>query len=410
MSLMRDAIGVLLAGGQGERLWPLTRDRAKPAVPFGGVYRIIDITLSNCINSDLRRVFVLTQYKALSLNRHVREGWSALMGLGDYIELLTPQMRVSANWYLGTADAVYQNIYSIGSVRSSYVFVLSGDHIYKMNYQKMLQQHADSGAEVTVATLEMPPEEAAGRFGIIETDEHWRIVAFEEKPAEPRRSRTNPAKVNASMGVYVFNTQLLIPILIADAEDANSSHDFGKDILPKIIGKHRVFAYNFVDENSPGEMYWRDVGTIEAYYEANMDLVSVSPVFNLYDKNWPLRTWQQQYPPAKFVFADPGRMGVALDSIVASGSIVSGGRVKRSIVGYDVRVNSYCEVENSIFFNHVSIGRHSQIRNAIIDRHVSLPERTQIGYDLEADRKRFQVTESGIVLVVREESMLEEPE
>ncbi|HYL09746.1 MAG TPA: glucose-1-phosphate adenylyltransferase [Candidatus Acidoferrales bacterium] len=407
---MRDAIGVLLAGGQGERLWPLTRDRAKPAVPFGGVYRIIDITLSNCINSDLRRVFVLTQYKALSLNRHVREGWSSLMGLGDYIELLTPQMRVSANWYLGTADAVYQNIYSIGSERSSYVFVLSGDHIYKMDYQKMLRQHVDAGAEVTVATIEMAPEEAAGRFGIIETDEHWRIVGFEEKPAEPKRSRANPAKINASMGVYIFNTQLLIPILIADSENPHSSHDFGKDILPKIISKHRTFAYNFVDENRVGEIYWRDVGTIDAYYEANMDLVSVSPVFNLYDKNWPLRTWQQQYPPAKFVFADPGRMGVALDSIVAGGSIISGGRVKRSILGYDVRVNSYCEVENSLFFNHVSIGRHSHIRNAIIDRHVSLPERTEIGYDLDADRKRFQVTDSGIAVVVREESMLEEPE
>lgn len=410
MSLMRDAIGVLLAGGQGERLWPLTRDRAKPAVPFGGVYRIIDITLSNCINSDLRRVFVLTQYKALSLNRHVRRGWSSLLGLGDYIEVLPPQMRVSSNWYLGTADAVYQNIYSIGSDRSTYVFVLSGDHIYKMNYQKMLRQHVDAGAEISVATMEVAPEEAAGRFGAIETDDQWRIIGFQEKPAEPKRSRGNPHKVNASMGIYVFNTQLLIPVLIADAEDPNSTHDFGKDILPKVIGKHRVYAYNFVDENRPATQYWRDVGTVDAYYEANMDLVSVSPVFNLYDKNWPLRTWQQQYPPAKFVFADPERMGVGLDSIVASGSIVSGGRVRRSVLGYDVRVNSYCEVDNSIFFNHVVIGRHSRVRNAIIDRHVNLPERTEIGYDLEADRKRYHVTDAGVVVVVREESMLEEPE
>ncbi len=407
---MRDAIGVLLAGGPGERLWPLTRDRAKPAVPFGGVYRIIDITLSNCINSDLRRVFVLTQYKALSLNRHVRRGWSPLMGLGDFIEVLPPQMRVSTNWYLGTADAVYQNIYSIGSERSRYVFVLSGDHIYKMNYGKMLQQHADAGADVTVATIETTPEEAAGRFGVIETDEHWRIIGFEEKPANPKRSRANPAKANASMGVYVFNTQLLIPILIADAEDPQSSHDFGRDILPRIISKYRVYAYNFVDENMIGEQYWRDVGTIDAYYEANMDLVSVSPVFNLYDKNWPLRTWQQQYPPAKFVFADPKRKGVALDSIVAGGSIVSGGLVNRSVLCYDVRVNSYCHVENSIIFNHVNIGRHSRIRNAIIDRHVDLPEHTEIGYDLETDRKKYTVTENCVVVVVREESMLEEPE
>ena len=407
---MRDAIGVLLAGGQGERLWPLTRDRAKPAVPFGGVYRIIDITLSNCINSDLRRVFVLTQYKALSLNRHVRRGWSPLMGLGDFIEVLPPQMRVSTNWYLGTTDAVYQNIYSIGSERSRYVFVLSGDHIYKMNYGKMLQQHADAGADVTVATIETTSEEAAGRFGVIETDEHWRIIGFEEKPANPKRSRANPAKVNASMGVYVFNTQLLIPILIADAEDPHASHDFGRDILPKIISKYRVYAYNFVDENMTGAQYWRDVGTIDAYYEANMDLVSVSPIFNLYDKNWPLRTWQQQYPPAKFVFADPKRKGIALDSIVAGGSIISGGSVNRSVLCYDVRVNSYCHIDNSIIFNHVNVGRYSRIRNAIIDRHVDLPECTEIGYDLEADRKKYTVTENGIVVVVREESMLEEPE
>jgi len=410
MSAMRDAIGVLLAGGQGERLWPLTRDRAKPAVPFGGVYRIIDITLSNCVNSDLRRVYVLTQYKALSLNRHVRQGWSALMGLGEFIDVLPPQMRVSTSWYLGTADAVYQNIYSIGSERSSYVIILSGDHIYKMNYQKMLQQHVDAGADVTVATMETSPEDAAKRFGVIETDQYWRIIGFEEKPAKPKPSRARPDKVNCSMGVYIFNTQLLIPILIADAEDPQSTHDFGKDILPKIISLYHVYAYNFVDENLPQTQYWRDVGTVDAYYEANMDLVAVTPVFNLYDKSWPLRTWQQQYPPAKFVFADPYRMGVAVDSIVASGSIVSGGRVKRSVLGYDVRVNSYTEVENSIIFNHVNIGRYSQIRNAIIDRHVTLPERTEIGCDPEADQKRYQITEGGVVVVVREESMLEEAE
>jgi glucose-1-phosphate adenylyltransferase len=410
MSAMREALGVLLAGGQGERLWPLTRDRAKPAVPFGAVYRIIDVTLSNCLNSDLRRVFVLTQYKALSLNRHVRRGWSPLMGHGDFMEVLPPQMRVSTHWYQGTADAVYQNIYSIGSETSNYVFILSGDHIYKMNYRKMLDQHRDSGAEVTVATLEVDIAEAARRFGVIETDQNWRIIGFEEKPANPKPSRIHPGKVNASMGVYIFNTQLLVPILIADAEDPTSSHDFGKDIIPRILGKHRVFAYNFRDENKKETSYWRDVGTIDAYYEANMDLVAVSPIFNLYDKTWPLNTWQQQYPPAKFVFADPDRMGVALDSIVAGGSIVSGGRVKGSVLGYDVRVNSYCDVEDSIIFNHVNVGRHSRIRKAIIDRHVSLPEGTVIGYDAEADRKKYQITDGGVVVVVREESMLEEPE
>jgi glucose-1-phosphate adenylyltransferase len=410
MSLMRDAVGILLAGGQGERLWPLTRDRAKPAVSFGGTYRIIDITLSNCINSDLRRVFVLTQYKALSLNRHIRRGWTSLLGLGEFIEVLPPQMRVSANWYLGTADAVYQNIYSIGSERSNYAIVLSGDHIYKMNYQKMLQQHVDAGADVTVATLEVDPAEAAQRFGVMETDRDWRILRFEEKPANPVRSRTNPEKVNASMGIYIFNTNLLIPVLIADSEDPNSSHDFGRDILPKMIAKYRVYAYNFVDENRQGPQYWRDVGTLDAYYEANMDLVSVSPIFNLYDKDWILRTWQQQYPAAKFVFNDPSRRGEAIDSIVAGGCIISGGHVERSVLGYDVRVNSYSDVKDSIIYNHVIVGRHSRIRNAIIDRHVNLPEHTEIGYDIEADKQRYHVSDNGVVVVVREESMLEEPE
>jgi glucose-1-phosphate adenylyltransferase len=410
MPLMRDAIGVLLAGGQGERLWPLTRDRAKPAVPFGGVYRIIDITLSNCLNSDLRRVFVLTQYKALSLNRHVRRGWSSLMGIGDFIEVLPPQMRVSQHWYQGTADAVYQNIYSIGNEQSNYVFILSGDHIYKMNYQTMLEQHVNAGADVTVATVEMEIDEAAGKFGIIETDEQWRIIGFEEKPAKPKVSRIHAGKTNASMGVYIFNTQLLVPILIADAENPGSSHDFGKDIIPRIIGKYRVFAYNFRDENKKENSYWRDVGTIDAYHEANMDLIAVSPVFNLYDKSWPLHTWQQQYPAAKFVFADPERMGAAMDSVVAGGSIVSGGRVEKSVLGYDVRVNSYSEVQESIVFNHVNIGRRCRIRRAIIDRHVNLPEGTVIGHDLESDRQHYSVSENGVVVVVRPESLIEEPE
>jgi glucose-1-phosphate adenylyltransferase len=410
MANMRNAIGVLLAGGQGERLWPLTRDRAKPAVPFGGVYRIIDITLSNCLNSDLRRVFVLTQYKALSLNRHVRRGWAALAGYGEFIEVLPPQMRVSQHWYQGTADAVYQNIYSIGSEQSNYVFILSGDHIYKMDYQKMLEQHVSAGADVTVATLEVDAAAAARQFGVLETDEHWRIIGFEEKPANPKPSRVHPGKVNASMGVYIFNTQLLVPVLIADAEDPTSSHDFGRDIIPRIIEKHRVFAYNFVDENKKETSYWRDVGTIDAYHEANMDLVSVSPVFNVYDKSWPLHSWHPQYPPVKTVFADPQRSGVALDSIVAGGSIISGGRVLRSVVGFDVRVNSYSEVEEAIIFNHVNIGRRCRIRRAIIDRHVTLPEGTKICYDREADKARYHVSDGGIVVVVRPESMIEEPE
>jgi glucose-1-phosphate adenylyltransferase len=256
----------------------------------------------------------------------------------------------------------------------------------------------------------MEPAAAARKFGILETDADWRIVSFQEKPADPRPSRVHPGKCNASMGVYLFNTQLLVPILIDDAEEPTSSHDFGKDILPRIIGKYRVFAYNFHDENKKETAYWRDVGTIDAYHEANMDLVSVSPIFNLYDESWPLHSWQRQYPPAKFVFADPERMGAALDSVVAGGSIISGGRVQRSVVGYDVRVNSYSEVEESIVFNHVNIGRHCRIRRAIIDRHVELPEGTVIGHDLEADRARYSVSEDGVVVVVRPESMIEEPE
>src|SRR5260221_1140333 len=343
MQDMRDALVVLLLGGRGARLRPLTRDRAKPVVPFGTLYRIIDIPLSNCVNSGLRRIFVLPQYKALSLSRHVRAGWSGLAELGEYIEILPPQMRVSKEWYQGTADAVYQNIYSIGSERSKYTFILSGDHIYKMNYAKMLQQHLDSGADVTVGTIQIPTAEAAHQFGVIEVDKDWRIIGFEEKPAHPKESPHKPGQCNASMGIYIFNTQLLIPVLIADAEDSKSHHDFGKDILPRIITKHRVFAYDFVDENSNTSQYWRDAVTLDAYYEANMDLVSVSPVFNLYDSAWPLRTWQHQYPPAKFVFGDPDRMGVGIDSIVAGGSVISGGHVQTSVIGNDVRVNSYSE-------------------------------------------------------------------
>ncbi len=411
MELMKEALGVLLAGGAGERLWPLTRDRAKPAVPFGGVYRIIDVTLSNCINSDLRRIFILTQYKSLSLNRHIRWGWVNLVSseLGEFIDVIPPQMRVSNNWYLGTADAVYQNIYSLGSESSRFVLILSGDHIYKMNYQRMLEQHVAAGAEVTVATIEEDPSEAH-RFGVMEVDRDGRIVGFQEKPLHPKRSAERPEKMHASMGIYVFNTQTLIPILLADAEDPHSTHDFGRDILPKIVETHRIFSFNFIDENKKEAQYWRDVGTLDAYYEANMDLVSVTPIFNLYDKSWPLRTYQEQLPPAKFVFADPDRMGVAVDSIISPGCIVSGGRVNRSVLSFDVRVNSYSEVENSIIFPHVNIGRNARLQRTIVDRHVSIPEGEEIGFDLEKDRQRYFVTDSGIVIVVRDSTGLEEPE
>ena len=408
--MVQNTLVFLLAGGEGERLHPLTRDRAKPAVPFGGIYRIVDLTLSNCINSGLRRVFVVTQYKALSLNRHLRQGWSILSEeLDEFISVLPPMRRVGEHWYQGTADAIYQNLYSLGSEPCKYVLVLSGDHVYKMNYQLMLRQHEESGASVTIGTIEFD-RSTASSFGVVEVDKDNRIVGWQEKPANPKPSPRNPAKSNVSMGIYCFNRNLLIETLLADADDPGSSHDFGRDVIPKLIEKEKVCSYDFRDENKKEAKYWRDIGTIEAYYEANMDLVSVSPVFNLYDFDWPIRTYQRQYPPAKFVFAQEGRrMGIAIDSIVSMGSIVSGGRVMNSILSPNVRINSYTEVENSILFSHVNIGRYSRIRQAIIDRHVHIPERTEIGFDLEQDRKKYHVTDTGIVVVVPEQRMFEEP-
>jgi glucose-1-phosphate adenylyltransferase len=409
--MVRDTLVCLLAGGAGDRLQPLTRDRAKPAVHFGGIYRIIDITLSNCLNSDLRRIFVVTQYKALSLNRHLREGWSMLAHeIGEYVQVLPPMRRVSESWYQGTADAVYQNLYSIGSEPCKYVLILSGDHVYKMNYQSMIQRHIDAGAELTIGTIEFDRAEAS-RFGVLETDMDGRIVGWQEKPADPKPTPWDPNKCNVSMGIYCFNRGLLLDAMMADATDAQSSHDFGRDVVPKLIENHRVFIFPFVDENKKQAQYWRDVGTVEAYYEANMDLISVTPVFNLYDKEWPLRTYQRQYPPAKFVFAEEGRrMGTALDSIVSSGCIVSGGRVSNSVLSFDVRVNSYTDVDGCIVFPHVDIGRYSRVRRAIIDRNIRIPEGSVIGFDSNEDRKRYHVSDTGIVVIVPEQRMFEEPE
>jgi glucose-1-phosphate adenylyltransferase len=408
---MKDTLGVLLAGGAGERLFPLTRDRAKPAVPFGGNYRIIDITLSNCINSDLRRVYILTQYKALSLNRHIREGWTGIVAqeLGEFIEILPPMQRVSANWYMGTADAVYQNIYSIGAEQPKHVLILSGDHIYKMNYGLMLDHHVDAGADVTLATLPIRPDEVS-RFGVVEVSRTGEVVGFQEKPKTTTlRSPFNPSMVDASMGIYLFNTDVLLPALMKDAEDPNSKHDFGHNILPGILGRYKISAYNFVDENKQNALYWRDVGTLEAYFDANMDVASVSPILNLYDKAWPMRTRQRQYPPAKFVFGEPGRTGMAINSVISAGCIVSGAVVRNSVLSQDVRVNSYAEVESSIIFTHVDIGRHCRIRRAIIDRDVHLPEGTVIGYDREEDRRNYFVTQSGLTVVTRDYSLYENP-
>jgi glucose-1-phosphate adenylyltransferase len=408
---MQNVLAILLAGGAGERLAPLTQNTAKPAVPFGGAYRIIDFTLSNCINSDIRRVFILTQYKALELTRHIREGWSLFSGeLNEFIEVLPPMKRIHDGWYLGTADAVYQNIESIMSEGAGLVLILSGDHIYKMDYRELIAWHLERDADVTIATIQIAPEEAS-RFGVLEIDSNYCISNFEEKPqhGNPVRSSFNPEMVSASMGIYVFKTSHLLHALVDDAEDPDSSHDFGRDVIPKCIRAAKVCAYDFRDLNRKTVRYWRDVGTLDAYYEANLDLVNVVPEFNLYDANWPVRTRLVQQPPAKFVFAQEGRrMGLAIDSIVSAGCIISGGRVSRSVLSPGVRINSYCEIDGCILLSNCTIGRSSRIRRAIIPPNYVVPENSVIGYDLDADRaKGFTVSESGVVAVPPSPSSLE---
>ena len=400
---MENLIAILLAGGAGERLYPLTKDTAKPAVPFGGAYRIIDFTLSNCINSDVRKIFVLTQYKALELTRHIRDGWNILSAeLGEFIEVIPPMKRVHEDWYQGTADAVFQNFQSIEAENPEETLILSGDHIYKMDYAEMVDWHRRHNADITIATLRVAPEEA-WRFGIAEIDADHHVVSFEEKPqhGNPKRSAFDPDAVSASMGIYVFRTEALLRLLHEDAQNPNSSHDFGKDVIPCNLHRMRTIAYDFRDINAKQVRYWRDVGTLDAYYEANMDLVAVVPEFNLYDKRWPIRTKVTQQPPAKFVFAQEGRrMGVAVDSVVSAGCIVSGGRVLHSILSPGVRINSYCEVEYSILMPGAEIGRYSRIRRTIINTGVKIPESSVIGYDLEADHaKGHHITDAGIVVV-----------
>jgi glucose-1-phosphate adenylyltransferase len=400
---VRNVLAIVLAGGAGERLAPLTLNTAKPAVPFGGCYRIIDFTLSNCINSGIRRVFILTQYKALELTRHIREGWNLFSGeLNEFVEVIPPMKRIHQNWYLGTADAVYQNMESIVVEKPDVTLILSGDHIYKMDYQDMLSWHKDRRADITIATIQTPPEQAP-RFGIVEVAKDYRVMGFEEKPrhGHPARSPFNPQAVSASMGVYVMNTSVLLRALMEDAADARSSHDFGSDILPKCISRAQVVAYDFRDLNRKSVRYWRDVGTIDAYYDANMDLVAIEPEFNLYDREWPIRTRLEQQPPAKFVLAEEhSRMGVAIDSIVSAGCIISGGRVSRSVLSPGVRVNSYSEVDSSIIMSNAQIGRHSRIRRAIIPANAVIPEFSVIGHDLSRDRAQgYTVTESGVVAV-----------
>ncbi|MDB4766882.1 glucose-1-phosphate adenylyltransferase [bacterium] len=402
---MNKVMAVVLAGGKGSRLEPLTRDRAKPAVPFGGGYRIVDFALSNCLNSGLRKLLLLTQYKAISLDRHINNGWRRYFcsEIGEFIDVVPPQQRIDENWYKGTADAVYQNIYSIEKESPQEVLILAGDHIYKMDYEAMIDSHRKNNADLTVAALQVSREEAKA-FGVMTVDDTQAIIGFDEKPSDPTCVPGEDNVCLASMGIYVFSARFLFEQLLKDANDPTSSHDFGKNIIPAIINESRVFAYPFRDKNQKSQAYWRDVGTIDAYYEASMDLIHVDPMLNMYDQDWPIRSFQENLPPPKFVFdeydADPQRIGMATDSIVCPGSVISGGRVCRSIIGPEVRINSYSEVEDSILFNRVKIGRNCKIRKAIIDKDVTIPDDAEIGYSLETDLCRgFTITDSGLVVI-----------
>lgn len=423
--MRRRVLTFIMAGGKGERLYPLTKDRTKPAVPFGGIYRIIDFTLSNCINSGMRKIYVLTQYKSASLQRHIRLGWNILPSeLGQFIELLPAQQRVGDTWYLGTADAIYQNIYTLEMDKPEEVLILAGDHVYKMDYYTLIDFHDQAEADLTVGVVEVDKEKAA-HLGVVEVDSMGRVIGFQEKPAKPKTIPHNPDKIYASMGIYVFKLSVLEQELQEDAKKNNSTHDFGKDIIPQMIKKGlKIVAFNFsrqiisgqagsrsimdgiagVDRNKNEAQYWRDIGTIDAYYDTNMDLVQVDPTFNLYDRDWPIRTLQEQFPPVKTVHSGEqitGRVGLALDSLISGGCVVSGGRVQRSILSPNVRINSYSEVYDSILMEGVNVGRYAKVKKAIIDKDVNIPQGAVIGYDLEEDKKKFYVTESGIVVVAK---------
>ncbi len=398
-------MAVVMAGGQGSRLMPLTRDRAKPAVPFGGVYRIIDFVLSNCLHSGLRHILLATQYRSDSLSRHIEATWNVFTpGLGGFVQCSPPQQRVGERWYAGTADSVYQNLFRVRDVDPEHVIILAGDHIYKADYRRMLDVHQETRADVTVACLRVSVAEAAGRFGVAVCDERGRIVAFEEKPSAPTPLSSDPRICLASMGIYIFDTQVLLDALEL-GPGLERDYDFGADILPSMVRDGaRVFAWRFEDENDKEQPYWRDVGTVEAYYEATMDLVRPVPTLNLYDKRWPILCNSTLFlPPAKFVFAwrdrrEP-RVGRAVDSIVSPGVIVSGGLVERSVLSPEVRVNSFSTVQDSILFDGVEIGRHARVRRAIVDKGVYVPEGVEIGFDGELDRQRFHVSPGGIVVV-----------
>ena len=397
--ITRDTLAIILAGGQGSRLKELTSWRAKPSVPFGGKFRIIDFPLSNCVNSGIRRIAVATQYKSHSLIRHIQQGWGHFRGeFGEFVELLPAQQRIKENWYLGTADAIYQNLDIIRAHDPEYVLVLAGDHIYKMDYGVMLAKHVENQADLTVGCFEVPLEEARA-FGVMAVDEENRVVEFSEKPEHPKHVPGNTGMALASMGIYIFNRDFLFEQLIKDADELGSSRDFGKDIIPHVVNKYRAYAYAFNNKEEQSQTYWRDVGTIDAFWKANQELIGVSPELNLYDDIWPIWTYQEQLPPAKFVFDDDERRGMAVDSMVSGGCIISGSKVSHSLLFSNVRVNSYSLVEDSVLLPEVHIGQHCHIKNAVIDKGTQIPDGTTIGVNIEEDKQHFRVTEKGIVLV-----------
>ncbi len=403
-SILRDTITMVLAGGQGERLKPLTNDRSKPAVPFGGKYRIIDFALSNCLNSGLRKIYVLVQYKSDSLNQHIFEAWSIFNPeLGEYIYSVPPQRKMTKDWYLGTANAIYQNLNLFTNKGVKWVLILSGDHIYKMDYLKMLQYHVDRKADLSIACIEVPKEEAS-RFGIVGVNNKHQVESFIEKPKDPPVLPDSPEHSFVNMGIYVFNADVLSNVLTEMEKQKITAHDFGQDVIPYMVkNKLNVIAYRFQDENKKTKPYWRDIGTIDSYYEASMDLISVTPEFNFYDLSWPMRTYQFQFPPAKTVSHEGERVGRTLNSLICDGTIVSGGLVERSLIGPNVRVNSFSYITDSIIMNNCNIGRHARIRRAIIDKNVIVPEGYEIGFDPERDKKKFTITESGIVVIGKNE-------
>ncbi len=404
--ITRNTLALIMAGGRGSRLKHLTAWRAKPAVPFGGKFRIIDFPLSNCINSGIRKVGILTQYKAHSLLGHIQNGWSFLRAeFGEFVELMPAQQRITENWYVGTADAVYQNIDIIRSHGAEYVLILAGDHIYKMDYGTMIAAHVESEADMTIGCIEVPIEQAKA-FGVMSVSEDWRVTAFAEKPDNPDLMPGSTTTALASMGIYVFNTKFLCEQLIRDADTPGSDHDFGKNIIPHAIDKYRVFGYSFRDVQTGGNGYWRDVGTVDSFWESNIELAGITPELNLYDNEWPIWTYQEQLPPAKFIFDDDGRRGMAVDSLVSGGCVISGAEVRGSVLFSMVRINSFSNIEESVILPNVEIGRNCKIKKAIIDKGCVIPEGTIIGEDPEKDAARFYVSENGVVLVTPE--MLEQ--